>query len=128
MKSYRTLRRWLAAGISLAVLGVVVAWVAHRSGPIETAQKARADEIQAKISHAWALFGGSASRNMVNTLDKNIPFECNVDKGQEKNIKWSAQAWAPSHTVGRSLPAARSMQARITKPRATRKSRATRAF
>ncbi|HLN27789.1 MAG TPA: PQQ-binding-like beta-propeller repeat protein [Gemmataceae bacterium] len=97
MKSYRTLRRWLAAGISLAVLGVVVALVAHRSGPIETAQKARADEIQAKISHAWALFGGSASRNMVNTLDKNIPFECNVDKGQEKNIKWSAQLGSKSY-------------------------------
>src|SRR5262249_53670037 len=38
----------------------------------------------------WPLFGGTNQRNMVNTIDKNVPTEWSVDKGQEKNIKWIA--------------------------------------
>ena len=36
------------------------------------------------------MFGGTPSRNMVNTFDKNIPTTWNVEEGQRKNIKWVA--------------------------------------
>ncbi len=38
-----------------------------------------------------AMFGISPSRNMVNLVDKNIPIEWSVEKGKEKNLKWSAK-------------------------------------
>jgi hypothetical protein len=36
----------------------------------------------------WPLFGGTAARNMVNLIDKNIPVDWCVEKGKEKNVKW----------------------------------------
>jgi outer membrane protein assembly factor BamB len=37
------------------------------------------------------MFGGTPSRNMVNTIDKNIPTEWNTEDGKRKNIKWVAE-------------------------------------
>src|SRR5262249_617763 len=37
------------------------------------------------------MLGGTVHRNMVNTVEKNIPQEWSVKEGQEKNIKWSAE-------------------------------------
>jgi outer membrane protein assembly factor BamB len=34
------------------------------------------------------MFGGTASRNMVNTVDTNLPSDWSVKKGRQKNIKW----------------------------------------
>ena len=39
---------------------------------------------------AWAMFGGTPTRNLVNTADK-APTEWVVDEGKQKNIKWVAQ-------------------------------------
>jgi outer membrane protein assembly factor BamB len=39
----------------------------------------------------WPMFGGTISRNMVNTVDTNIPTDWSVKKGQQKNIKWAVQ-------------------------------------
>jgi outer membrane protein assembly factor BamB len=41
-------------------------------------------------AQSLALFGGTLSRNLVNTIDKNIPTEWSVQEGQMKNVKWSA--------------------------------------
>jgi outer membrane protein assembly factor BamB len=37
------------------------------------------------------MFGGTPSRNMVNTVDKNIPTTWNVEEGKHRNIKWVAE-------------------------------------
>jgi outer membrane protein assembly factor BamB len=36
------------------------------------------------------MFGGTPQRNMVNTIDKNVPTDFSVEAGKEKNVKWSA--------------------------------------
>jgi outer membrane protein assembly factor BamB len=36
------------------------------------------------------MFGGSPQRNLVNTIDKNVPIDFSVEEGKEKNVKWSA--------------------------------------
>jgi len=37
------------------------------------------------------LFGGTPQRNMVNTIDKNIPVTWSIEEGKRKNIKWVAE-------------------------------------
>lgn len=39
----------------------------------------------------WPMFGGTLERNMVNTVDKNIPTDWSVEEGKQKNVKWQAQ-------------------------------------
>ena len=46
---------------------------------------------------AWPMFGGTLSRNMVNTGDKNMPTEWIVEEGKQKNIKWVADLGNRSH-------------------------------
>ncbi len=50
-----------------------------------------------------ATFGGSPSRNMVNTTEKNLPNDWSVKEGAQKNVKWSANIGV---TGGRYLPPA----------------------
>jgi len=38
----------------------------------------------------WSLFGGTVRRNMVNSIDYDIPTEWNTTAGEQKNIKWAA--------------------------------------
>ena len=45
----------------------------------------------AKNDVTVAMFGGTPERNMVNMVEMNIPTEWSVKKGQEKNLKWTAQ-------------------------------------
>jgi outer membrane protein assembly factor BamB len=45
----------------------------------------------------WPMFGGSATRNMVDPNDKDIPTEWNIEKGQEKNIKWVAEVGSKAY-------------------------------
>jgi outer membrane protein assembly factor BamB len=42
-------------------------------------------------SRSWPMFGGTPQRNLVNTVDKNIPTAWDVKEGAQKNIKWVAQ-------------------------------------
>jgi outer membrane protein assembly factor BamB len=37
------------------------------------------------------MFGGTPSRNMINTIEKNIPTTWNAEEGKFKNIKWVAK-------------------------------------
>jgi outer membrane protein assembly factor BamB len=43
------------------------------------------------------MLGGNASRNMVNTVEKNIPHEWNIKEGEQKNIKWIAELGTTSY-------------------------------
>src|SRR5438132_390500 len=87
MKSYPTLRRWLAAGISVAVFAIVLAGVAWSTQAKGTKAAAGADDT--KAGHGWTMFGGTVSRNFVNPFERNLPFEWSIESGSEKNIKWS---------------------------------------
>jgi outer membrane protein assembly factor BamB len=98
MKSYPTLRRWLSAVISIAVFAGVIAVVAWPGSSPQTANRAQADDSQSSMARAWPMFGGSLSRNMVNTVDKNMPTEWSVEPGKMKNIKWSAKLGSRSYS------------------------------
>jgi len=41
------------------------------------------------IARAWPMFGGRPERNMVNTVERNLPAEWDIRTG--KNVKWSAK-------------------------------------
>jgi outer membrane protein assembly factor BamB len=43
----------------------------------------------------WKMFGGTPSRNMVNTVERNMPAKWNYKTGE--NIKWSAQLGSKSY-------------------------------
>jgi outer membrane protein assembly factor BamB len=89
MKSYPTLVRWLAAGLTAAAFVIVVAVVPLSPHSADGAKGGSvADE--GKAGHGWSMFGGSISRNFVNTFDRNIASDWSVEPGSEKHIKWSA--------------------------------------
>ncbi len=46
---------------------------------------------------AWPLFGGTPSRNMVNTVEKNIPSSWSIQEGERKNIKWAVPLGSVSY-------------------------------
>jgi outer membrane protein assembly factor BamB len=86
MNSYPHLRRWLAAlGTVLVFTGVLSVFSLSARSPHadDPAEKAKTDS-----AHTWPLWGGSPSRNMVNTLETNVPTEWSIEKGAEKNLKW----------------------------------------
>jgi outer membrane protein assembly factor BamB len=85
MKSYHTLRRCLAALCAVAVLATVVVVGALRGRSVE--QEPNAAPVDHK-QYPWPLFGGSISRNMVNTIEHGMPTEWDIEK--KKNIKWVA--------------------------------------
>ncbi|MFL5243764.1 MAG: PQQ-binding-like beta-propeller repeat protein [Gemmataceae bacterium] len=87
MKSYPALRRLLASGITVVLLGGVLAVVtwANKSNKDEENSKDKAP-----ADRGWHLFGGGITRNMVNTWEHNVPTEWSVEEGSQKNIKWVA--------------------------------------
>ncbi len=80
--------RWLAFAATAAVFGGVFAIIAYQS-PQPADANADAKNIANRNPKEWPLFGGTINRNLVNLVDKNIPEDWVVEKGKEKNIKWS---------------------------------------
>src|ERR1700720_4198136 len=90
-----TLRRGVSALVTVAIfavlLGLFVRPVQTRdAGPTSSAPKA--DTAKAE---SWDMFGGTLQRNMVNTFEKNVPTEWDVET--KKNIKWSAELGSRSY-------------------------------
>src|SRR4051794_31135483 len=85
MRAYPALRRWLSALLTLGVFAaaLVVGVLSGRSG--EQGKAGKPDPKQ----YPWPLFGGSVSRNMVNTVERGMPVEW--DAPQKKNVKWVAE-------------------------------------
>jgi outer membrane protein assembly factor BamB len=84
MKKYPHLRSWLAAVTSLAVItAVVIIGLCNARAPSR-------DRAGSENAGQWLLFGGTVHRNMVNSVEKNMPTDWSAQEGQEKNIKWSA--------------------------------------
>jgi outer membrane protein assembly factor BamB len=46
--------------------------------------------------YAWPIFGGTPGRNMVNTVEQNIPRDWCIQGGKRQNIKWTAELGARS--------------------------------
>lgn len=85
MKSLPQVRRWLAALVTLCVFALILGLVTQPAQNVSAT--AKADSAKAALD--WHLFGGSLQRNMVNTFEKNLPTEWDVEG--MKNIKWSAR-------------------------------------
>jgi outer membrane protein assembly factor BamB len=86
MKSYPHLMRWLAAGLTAAVF-VAIMMVSGIAG------KSRTDEAGKEVKaggDSWPIYGGSATRNMVNLHAKDLPADWDVDPQKKKNLLWSA--------------------------------------
>src|SRR5690242_19115872 len=97
MKSYPHLRRWLAAAITAAVLGAVVVITFWTGRSPADAPRKRDEANKAKAAPSCPLSGGSPNPNMVNLVEKDVPPEWNVEKGEEKNIKWAAPLGSRSY-------------------------------
>ena len=95
MNSYPTLRRWLAAAVAGTVFAGLML-LANWSGR-STPDQARAADEKSTLAQAWPLFGGSLSRNMVNTVETNMPTQWSADEGKFKNIKWVAKLGSRSY-------------------------------
>ncbi|MCS6850240.1 MAG: PQQ-binding-like beta-propeller repeat protein [Gemmataceae bacterium] len=87
MKPYRNLKRWVSLAITAAVFGLVLMATVSTGVAPDGAERALAQQAQAAL-RAWAQFGGTVHRNMVNTMEKNMPVEWDV--ATKKNIKWVA--------------------------------------
>jgi len=92
MKPYSLIRRsalaLLFAAASAAGLSLTAGEPAPKKKPDAAAPAA--DAPRAEL-HAWPMFGGTPSRNMVNEVDTDIPIAWSAVPGKEKNFKWSAQ-------------------------------------
>jgi outer membrane protein assembly factor BamB len=97
MKSYPTLRRWFAAILSAAVLAGALAVVAWSNRSPSVLNQARADDTNSSMARVWPMFGGHLDRNMVNTVDKNMPVSWDITPGKMKNIKWVAPLGSRSY-------------------------------
>lgn len=99
-------RRWLLAGLSLAVLGLL-ALVSLQNGLLRFSEagdpkagKEKAGKGADKASFPlndkdrpgdrWTMFGGGLSRNMVQPGAKGLPVEWSVEEGEYKNVVWNA--------------------------------------
>jgi outer membrane protein assembly factor BamB len=89
MRAYPTLRRVVAASLTAAVFAGIVAigLLANRpQGPTPV----NAGQAKRGSGQDWVMYGGTPSRNMVNTLVKSLPAEWDIDPKKPKNILWEA--------------------------------------
>ncbi len=90
MKTYPTLRRWLAGVVTVAVFATIVGIgaLSSRSGAGDKA----GEQAKGSSTDGWFMYGGTPSRNMVNPRVKGLPTEWEVPaKGKKgKNVKWVA--------------------------------------
>jgi outer membrane protein assembly factor BamB len=93
MKAYPHLKRWLSLTLSVAVFAGVLAVLARTGGAqVEPEKKAgTVASVQGAGQHAWPMFGGTLSRNMVNLVEKNMPTDWSIDEDARKNVKWVAE-------------------------------------
>lgn len=82
------MRRWLSLGGTFGVLALVLGVVFYQNSGASTVleQEKGAPAEAAQVMNLW---GGSLSRNLVNTTDRNIPEEWNTEPDQLQNVLWS---------------------------------------
>jgi outer membrane protein assembly factor BamB len=80
---------WFPLLGTVAVLGLVVV-LGYQPGNSAPANDRPAPTAEATVvGKDWPLWGGSNSRNLVNTIDHNIPGGWETKRGQETNTLWS---------------------------------------
>ena len=94
MTAYPSLKRWLAAGLTLVVIGAALFFISRNgpdANPLEPNARAAQDGKQ-----DWTMYGGTPSRNLVNLVAKGMPVKW-TEKNKDgesvliaKNILWSA--------------------------------------
>ena len=95
MTTYPSLKRFLAAALTLLVVGGPIVLFLNRGNggdSIVPAPNAVAAQEPKASGTGWTMYGGTPSRNMANTTVKNLPVKW-VDKDGEliaTNIKWVA--------------------------------------
>jgi outer membrane protein assembly factor BamB len=88
MQQFPTLRRGLTALAALVIMGTVVAAVIINQRAVEQPANAHTGPKTDAKTDPWPMWGGSPSRNMVNTRDKNVPVDWDIDPKNPKNILW----------------------------------------
>jgi len=83
-------RTWLGLGSVAMLLALVLGVACSRPVPTQ-AEPASAEPATKGGTDDWPMFGRTPQRNLVNPIDKNIPGDWSLKKGQEKNIKWVAR-------------------------------------
>ena len=81
MTAYPSLKRSLAAILTLLALGVPIGYWIYRGGNVPNPIDGPALAQGPKNGGDWIMYGGTPSRNMVNTTVKGLPAEWDVDKG-----------------------------------------------
>ncbi len=100
MTSYPALKRWLAAGLTVIVLGVAIHFVARNGGttPVESGVLA-----QGPKEGDWTMYGGTPARNMANPIAKGLPVTWDIGDPEDKpprkpvNVKWFAGLGSKSY-------------------------------
>ncbi|HZZ77843.1 MAG TPA: PQQ-binding-like beta-propeller repeat protein [Gemmataceae bacterium] len=84
MNTNPALKRWLAAAVTIGILGAAMVFVARPGAetPPPPAQPAKT------TSQDWIMYGGSPARNMVNLTAKGLPAKWDIEA--KENIKWSS--------------------------------------
>jgi outer membrane protein assembly factor BamB len=89
MKSYPALRRWLAVAGTVAVFALILGVLSLQQSQ-STPPAPQPTDAGGSTGRSWPMFGGHPSRNLVNTVEKNVPTTWSVKDGAFKNIKWMA--------------------------------------
>src|SRR3954471_15284697 len=94
-------RRALVLLATVAVIaGAVGIYVVNQKGgnPAVADEKNPREQSASDMARMWPLFGGHVNRNMVNSVDKNVPDDWAVGKNEEKkNLKWAAKLGSRSY-------------------------------
>src|SRR6266542_7138494 len=88
MNSSRVWKRWLAAGLTVAVLGIVLVLMRRDTSDQGYEKKPDESKTSEKKDGDWPMFGGTLQRNFVNLTEKNIPQTWDISK--KGNILWTA--------------------------------------
>lgn len=89
MTTYPALKRWLAAGLTLALIGTpILFWLTRDGDGTSPLDPARATAQGKGKPGDWTMYGGTTARNMVNTTEKDLPVTWDVD--EKKGVKWVA--------------------------------------
>jgi len=100
-----SLRRWFAGGVTLGIFAALLFVLAPEDETPDLTPAAQAQKAEV-MGRAWPLFGGTLARNMVNTVEKNIPAEWALEVKDRKtgkvakpakNIKWAAALGSKSY-------------------------------
>jgi outer membrane protein assembly factor BamB len=87
------MRRWLAGLATVAILAAAVTVLALSGGNRDSKSPDPDDGKELVAADAkkgdWPMFGGTLQRNMVNTTEKGVPTEWDVE--EKTHIKWVAE-------------------------------------